>query len=138
MGSRSAGEVKGRQKGEGSRLASFRHAFRGIGVLIGSQPNARIHFLATLGVMGIGMVVELDRMEWAALALAIALVWVAEGLNTGLEFLADAVSPDHHPLVRNAKDVAAGAVLVAALGAVVVGGLIFGPRVAGWMDAVLF
>ena len=68
------------------------------------------------------------RVEWALLVFAIALVWVAEGLNTGIEFLADAAVPDPHSLIKHAKDVAAGAVLLASIAAAVIGALVFLPH----------
>ena len=114
------------------RLQSFRHAFRGIGTMLVSQHNAWIHLAATLFVFVLGAYFHLSRMEWCAVALAVVSVWVAEAFNTALEFLADAVSPERHPLVGKAKDVAAGGVLIAAIGAVAVGLLIFGPHLLGW------
>jgi len=109
------------------RLRSFGHAFRGLKVLLQTQLNARIHALATVLVVAAGALVRISLTEWALIALAIACVWAAEALNTALEFLVDLVSPDLHPLAAKAKDVAAAAVLVAAAGALVVGGLVFGP-----------
>jgi diacylglycerol kinase (ATP) len=70
----------------------------------------------------------LSRVEWCVIVITIAAVWTAEALNTSLEFLADASSPEFHPLIKKAKDVAAGGVLIAALGSVIVGLLVFGPR----------
>lgn len=109
------------------RVFSIRIACRGIGVMLRTQANARIHLVITLLVIAAGLWLGLARLEWLWIVVAIALVWVAEGLNTALERLADAVSPDYHPLVREAKDVAAAAVLIAALGAVMIGLLVFGP-----------
>jgi diacylglycerol kinase (ATP) len=112
----------------GDRVSSFRHAFTGIRVLLESQHNAWIHGAASVAVVIAAAFFGLSRLEWCLVVLAIALVWVAEGVNTALELLADATSPEHHPLVGRAKDVAAGAVLISALGSAVVGVLIFGPR----------
>ena len=113
------------------RVASFGHALRGLATLLGSQANARLHAVATWGVGGAGVWAGLTRLEWCAIIAVIGLVWVAEGLNTALEFLTDLVSPEHHPLAGKAKDVAAGAVLVAAIAAAIVGALIFGPKLLG-------
>jgi len=66
-------------------------------------------------------------MEWALLLVGIVAVWTAEAMNTALELLCDVASPAFHPLVERAKDVAAGAVLVTAFGALLLGALIFGP-----------
>lgn len=94
-----------------------------------SQHNAWLHAVATLVVLGSGLYTRLGRMEWCALALSVVAVWTAESLNTALEFLCDVASPDFHPLVEKAKDVAAGAVLICALGAATIGALIFTPYV---------
>jgi len=111
------------------RLRSFGHAFRGLKVLVQTQPNARIHALATLLVLAGGWLLRISPAEWALIALTIACVWAAEAMNTAIEFVVDLVSPDHHPLAAKAKDVAAGAVLLTAIGAAVVGGIVFGPYV---------
>jgi diacylglycerol kinase (ATP) len=83
--------------------------------------------------MALGFVLGLERWEWCVLAGATGLVWVAECLNTALEALADLASPGEHPLAGRAKDIAAGAVLCASATAVIVGCLVFGPKlVARW------
>lgn len=121
-----------RQKPDRSSLArrlwSFRHAFRGLAFLLSTQANARIHALATLLVIAVGIVFNLSVIEWCAIVGACGLVWMAEALNTAVESLVDLVSPDHHPLAGRAKDVAAGGVLAAAMSAAVIGMFIFGPR----------
>ena len=112
-----------------ARLRSFGHAFRGLKVLLQTQHNARIHALATVLVFAAGAVMRLSPAEWALIVLAIVCVWATEALNTAIEFLVDLASPELHPLAAKAKDVAAGAVLVAAIGSLVVGVLVFGPHV---------
>ncbi len=110
-----------------SRVRSFGHAFEGVAYALRTQPNTRIH-LGILGVIVIaGLVLGLGLTEWALIALAAGLVFVAELLNTGIETVVDLASPDLHPLAKAAKDVAAGAVLVSALTAVAVGLLVLGP-----------
>lgn len=109
-------------------LRSARCAIRGVAVLLSSQQNAWIHLFASLLVVVAGWWCEVERVEWCLLILAIALVWSAEALNTALEFLCDLVSPEFHPLIKKSKDTAAAAVLISALAAVVVGVLIFAPR----------
>ncbi len=114
------------------RIRSFRDAFRGLWIMLRSQHNAWIHALATVVAVVAGIVAGLTPLQWCAIVLAIGAVWTAEALNTALELLADAASPEPHPLVGKAKDVAAGAVLITALGAVIVALLVFGPLWFGW------
>jgi diacylglycerol kinase len=98
--------------------------------MIRCQHNAWIHAVATIVVVAAGFIFQLASTEWCWIILAIALVWTAEALNTAFEFLADVSSPGFHPTVRDAKDVAAGAVLVTAVASAVIGGLIFLPHLA--------
>ena len=112
-----------------ARLRSFGHAIRGLKVLLQTQHNAGIHAVATVLVVAAGALFEISPAEWALIALAVVCVWATEALNTSIEFLVDLVSPDLHPLAAKAKDVAAGAVLAAAIGSLVVGVLVFGPHV---------
>ena len=110
------------------RIASFRYAFAGLWVMIRTQPNAWIHAVATLVVVGAGSHFALPGLDWALLVGAIGLVWMAESLNTAIEFLADAAVPDHHALIKHAKDIAAAAVLLASLAAALIGALVFAPH----------
>jgi diacylglycerol kinase (ATP) len=114
-----------------ARIASFGYALRGLAGLLATQHNARIHAVATFAVCALGGILGISAGEWLALVLAICAVWSAEAMNTAFESLCDLVSPDHRPLVRRAKDVAAGAVLVSAAGAATVGLIVFGPRLLG-------
>jgi diacylglycerol kinase len=109
------------------RLKSFGYAFQGLRTLVLEQTNARIHLLATVFVIGLGLNQGLTRLEWVAILLCVALVWCAEALNTSLEYLCDAVHPEQHPLIGRAKDVAAAGVLVCAVVSVAVAVLIFLP-----------
>lgn len=111
------------------RLArSFGYAFRGLRILVTTQANARIHAAATLLAVGAGFALGISRGEWCAVISVCGLVWMAEGMNTAIESVVDLVSPERQPLAGRAKDVAAGAVLCAALAAAVVGAVIFAPR----------
>ncbi len=110
-----------------ARLRSFRYAFSGFCTLLKEQHNARIHLLATAVVFGIAAYLEVGRIEWALLLLCIALVWLAEAVNTALEYLADAAVPDQHPLIGKAKDVAAAGVLICAVLAAAVAAVVFIP-----------
>ena len=113
--------------GLAARARSFRHAFRGVATLFVTQPNAWIHAAATAAVLALAGWLGLARHDFALLTLAIACVWAAEAANTALEHLADVVSPRLHEGIRKAKDVAAAAVLLAAVGAAIVGLLVMGP-----------
>jgi len=110
------------------RAQSFADAGRGIATLLAKEANARIHLAASIAAIALGLWLGLTPGEWCWIALAIALVWVAEALNSALEALADAVHPTRDPRVGRAKDLAAGAVLVAAIASAVIGALLFGPR----------
>jgi diacylglycerol kinase len=112
------------------RMASFGFAFKGLATLIRTQPNARIHVLATVIVVIAGCYFPLQPSEWLWLIGAMAGVWITEAINTALEFLTDLVSPDYHPLAGHAKDVAAAAVLLAAITAVLIGLIIFVPHIS--------
>ncbi|MEM0897304.1 MAG: diacylglycerol kinase family protein [Verrucomicrobiota bacterium] len=109
-------------------IQSFRCALRGIAQFIRSERQAKIHLAAAVTVVATGYWLELSPVEWILIAFCIGFVFTAEAFNTAIESLADAVHPDRHPLVAKAKDVAAGAVLIAAATAVVVGSIVFIPK----------
>jgi diacylglycerol kinase (ATP) len=113
------------------RIRSFRYAMVGIIRMISCQHNAWIHSIATGVVIAAGFLFHLSRSEWCWIVLAVSIVWTAEALNTAFEFLADAASPNFHPGVRDAKDVAAGAVLITAVASLVIGAIIFWPHLMG-------
>jgi diacylglycerol kinase (ATP) len=110
------------------RNQAFRYAFRGIGEMLRTEANARTHALATIVVIALGLAIGIGRLEWLAIILAIIAVWCAEAFNTAFEALCDVASPQFHPQVERAKDVAAGAVLITAIGAALVGVLVFAPH----------
>jgi diacylglycerol kinase len=117
----------------GKLFYSFVWAFRGIGYLFRTQQNARVQLLAGVLAVAVGAVLGLTTAEWALLALAIAAVLSAEATNTVVEVTLDHLSPEEHPEVRKAKDVAAGAVLLVSAGALTTGLLLFLPKlVALW------
>ena len=111
-----------------ARFKSIGHALDGLRLMLRTQHNAWLHLAATLIVLSAGLVLGLTVEAWMALILAIVIVWVAEALNTAFELLCDVASPDFHPIVKAAKDVAAGAVLLSAIGALTVGTIVFLPR----------
>ena len=113
------------------RIRSFTFAFVGIWTMLKSQHNAWVHACATVAVVAAGLFFSVSAAEWCGLVLAIMAVWTAEALNTAFEFLADVASPEFHPLVKHSKDVAAGAVLISAIGSVIIGLLVLGPHVLG-------
>src|SRR5262245_8816721 len=117
----------------GGRIKSGAHAVHGIVELLRSQHNAWVHAVATVCVIIAAAVFGVTVTEWCLLVLVITTVWVAEGGNTAFEFLCDVASPDFHPLVKKSKDVAAGAVLLSAVGATVVGLIIFIPYAMAYL-----
>jgi len=111
-----------------SRGQAFGHAFQGWWYVIRTQKNAWIHTLVTLIVIGMGISLKINLIEWAVLIVTICLVWMAEFINSALEAVVDLASPSHHPLAKVGKDVGAAAVLIAAICSVVVGILVLGPH----------
>jgi diacylglycerol kinase (ATP) len=117
------------------RIQSFRYGIRGIALMLKSQHNAWIHATASVLVLIVGAFFGLSPGEWCWLVIAIMAVWTAEALNTALEFLADVASPESHPGVERAKDVAAGAVLISATGSVAIALFILTPHVLKLMNS---
>lgn len=116
-------------------LRSFAFGFRGLAYCLRSEPNMRLHGVAAMAVVGAGWYFRVAAWEWMAISLCIGLVVAAECLNTALERLADRVCPTEDPLIKHAKDCGAAAVLAIAITSVVIGGLVFVPKVwlaAGW------
>ncbi len=109
------------------RFKSFGFAFRGIVLTIQSQHNAWIHLVVTAAVALAGWYCELPARDWLWLITAITLVWAMEIVNTAVERLADAAVPEIHPLIAQAKDAAAGAVLIAVLGSALIGLIVLAP-----------
>lgn len=124
-----------RPSGGTGTFEALGYATRGVALLFRSQAKARVQAAACLGLCALAAALDLARLEWGLLLLALALVWAAEALNTALEFLTDLASPSFHPLAGQAKDAASGATLIALLGALAVVGLTFGPHVAAWWSA---
>ncbi|MGJ0393263.1 MAG: diacylglycerol kinase family protein [Methylocystis sp.] len=108
-------------------LKSFSFAFAGLAFMLRTQRNARVHAIATAAVLGAGGSCQVDVLDWRWLIAAIAFVWVAEAMNTAIEHVCNAVSPQYQTGVEKAKDVAAGAVLLAAGGAALIEVSVFGP-----------
>ena len=120
-----------------SRLRSFGYAFRGWWYVLRTQRNAWLHVVIAIVVFGLSIWVGLKPVEWAVIVLTTAMVFAAEFLNTAIEAVVDLASPHRHPLAKVGKDVGAGAVLISALAAVVIGALILGPPLWARLRPVL-
>lgn len=110
-----------------SRARSIGHAFHGWQYVLRTQQNAWIHAAVAVIVFLIGLWLRLPARDWAILLLTMGMVFAAEFINTAIEAVVDLASPEKHPLARVGKDVGAGAVLIAALAAILIGVLILGP-----------
>lgn len=109
-----------------ARLGSFTYAIRGIRHLVRREPNAKLHFAATIITITAGFLRHITMTEWIAIIIAIALVWIAEALNTAIELLCDLwCNGEYHPVVGTIKDLAAGAVLIASLASLTIGVIVF-------------
>jgi len=118
-----------------TRYSSFKFAFKGMTAVFRSEPNMHLHVLASMVVFVMAYRFEVTRTEWCLLVFCVGLVWMAEIFNTSIETLTDLVSPEQHVLAGKTKDLAAGAVLMAAITAVVVGLIIFIPYWAAYLNS---
>ncbi len=116
--------------GSVSLLRSFGFALEGVSYLIRTQRSAQIEIAIGVVVLALAVWLRITALEWAVLILAMALVLALEALNTAIELAVTLASPERHPLAKAAKDVAAAAVLIAAVGAAIVGTMILWPRVS--------
>lgn len=110
-------------------IHSFKYAFEGILTVIRDQVNMKIHLVAAICVVLAGLFFELNQAEWFAVIICIVAVLSSEIFNSAIEYLSDAVTTEQNPLIKKAKDAAAGAVLIIAIGAIICGGLIFIPKI---------
>lgn len=111
------------------RIDSFRYAFNGIRLLIQNEHNAWIHCFAAICVVIAGFFFGISDREWIAVIIVIGAVLSAEAINSAIESLADLVSPGYNENVKKTKDLAAGAVLIMAIAAAIVGCIIFIPKI---------
>lgn len=111
---------------------SFRNAFRGIVVAIQQETHCKIHLLATIAVIVLGILLHIALNEWIVIFICIVMVWCLELINTAIENIVDMVSPERQERARNIKDIAAGAVLFAAICSVIIACLIFIPKIISW------
>jgi diacylglycerol kinase (ATP) len=116
------------------RAKSFAHAGRGIVIFAKTTHNAWLHAAILLGAVALGFYFGISRTEWLFVVLAAGLVLSAEAFNTAIEIDIDLTSPEFHPFARDTKDVAAGAVLIAAIAAAVIGLIVFVPHVLVLID----
>ena len=112
-----------------ARIRSFDYAISGIVTLIKNEHNARIHLFATICVVFAGFLLDISANEWIAVIFAIGFVFAMEAVNSAVEYLSDLISPEYNRLIKQAKDVAAAAVLFAAIAAACVGLIIFIPKI---------
>lgn len=119
------------------RIQSIRFAVQGLKHLLQSEHNARIHAVATIVVIIISFLFQLNRGEWLWILACIALVWSAELFNTALERLCDRLHPERHPLIGQSKDLSSAAVLVLAIFSLVVAGFIFIPKIISLFSSFL-
>jgi diacylglycerol kinase (ATP) len=110
-----------------ARLRSFGYAFSGIGFMLKNQHNAWLHLIATILVLMVSTALGISIADWRWIIAAIFLVWAAEAFNTAVEYVCDMVALDYNIIVKHAKDVAAGAVLLSAISATMIGILTFLP-----------
>jgi diacylglycerol kinase len=116
-----------------SRLGSFKFAFQGLWSLLKNEHNSRIHLLAAIIAISMGIILKINITEWALLTIVIGLVFISELFNTSLEKLSDFVHPEWNDQIKKVKDYAAAAVFISAVIALVAGGLIFIPRILAMM-----
>ena len=112
-----------------ARAKSFTFALKGLGYLVRNEHNSWLHIAGTAMVVILGAWLGISRTVWLWLIIAIGGVWSAEAMNTAVECVCDAVSPGYNQMIGHAKDVAAGAVLLSAGTAALIGALVFGPHV---------
>jgi diacylglycerol kinase len=110
-------------------VKSFKYAFEGLSTALKQEPNMRFHFVVGFIAIVLGFIVKLNPTEWAILTLTISIVVILELLNTTIEELVDLASPSIHPKAKIAKDVAAAAVLWSSFAAIIVGCLLFLPKI---------
>jgi diacylglycerol kinase (ATP) len=110
------------------RLKSFTYSWAGLKAVLHTEHNTWIHLMLTVLVIPLGFALQISKMEFCALVIVMAMVWMAELFNTCIEKAMDFISTDMHPQIEVIKDMAAAAVLIAAVAAVIVGSVIFIPK----------
>lgn len=111
------------------RIRSFGYALNGLKILVREEPNAKIHLFVTVCVVIAGIFFRLSVVEWIAVVFAIGFVIALEAINTSIENISDFISPEKHNWIKKIKDVSAAGVLVAAITAVIIGLIVFIPKI---------
>lgn len=111
------------------RVYSFKHAFNGLRVLIKEEHNARIHLFASICVIIAGIIFKISLHEWISIIFSIGLVFCLEIINSTVENIADFISPEKHEMIKKIKDLSASGVLISALTALIIGLIIFLPKI---------
>lgn len=112
-----------------SIVSSFQYALTGIYYIISTQRNMKIHLAAAAGVFALAWCFDFSALEYIILTFTVGMVWTIEAINTAIEAVVDLASPGIHPLAKNAKDIAAGAVLISAGMSIIIGCLLFWPHI---------
>jgi len=111
------------------RLKSFKYAFNGLRILIKEEHNARIHLFATICILIAGLFFKISINEWIAIIFSVGLVFSLEIINSSIENIADFISPERHEMIRKIKDLSASGVLISAITALLIGLIIFIPKI---------
>ena len=112
-----------------SRLLSFKFAIKGLKSLIKNEHNARVHLVAAIVAIILGIILKISASEWSVLIVVIGVVFLSELFNSSIETIADFVQPDWDEKIRIVKDYSAAAVLVSAVISLIAGGIIFIPKI---------
>lgn len=116
-----------------ARARSFIHAFRGLRIILKTQHNAWLHGVIAGIVVFLGFFLHISYLDWGMVILAISSVFAAEAFNTAVEIDIDLTSPTYHPYARDTKDVASAAVLITVFGAIIVGFIVFIPKILAFL-----
>lgn len=115
---------------KGQKKIGFSYAWNGLSTVLKRERNFRIHIFAAILVVSVGLLVKLSPIEWLIICLTITIVLVTEIVNSAIEKTIDYISKDEHPDAKNIKDMAAGAVLIAAIASIIIGVIIFLPKIS--------
>ncbi|RLD67756.1 MAG: diacylglycerol kinase [Bacteroidetes bacterium] len=111
------------------RLTSFRYAINGLKILIKNEHNSRIHLVAMIVAIILGIILKISNLEWIAIVMVIGFVFSIEIINSAIENIADFVSPNYNEIIKKVKDLSAAAVLISALVSLIVSIIIFIPKI---------